>query len=74
MKKYYIEMVDRYGEKPYVIQSRWFDTKEQALEWLNTTIDYCDLIICLMSAVFDNDTGEYEIEFEKYLTWEDTDL
>jgi len=74
MKKYYIEMVDRNGEKPYVIQSRWFDTEEQALEWLNTTIDYCDLIICLMSAVFDKDTGEYEIEFEKYLTWEDTDL
>lgn len=74
MKRYYIEMTDRDYNKPYVIQSRWFDTKEQALEWLNTTIDYCDLIICLMSADFDNESEEYEIKFEKYLTWEDTDL
>lgn len=66
MKKYYIEMVDMNGINPYEVQSRWFDTEEQALEWTKT-IDYCGLTMCLMSAVFDKDTGEYEIELEKYL-------
>ena len=74
MKKFYIEIAYCNNSDNYVMQSKWFDTEEQALEWLNTTIDYCDLIICLMSAVFDNESEEYEIKFEKYLTWEDTDL
>lgn len=66
MKKYYIEIVDLGGVEPYEVQSRWFDTKEQALEWAKT-IDYCRWTVCLMSAVFTKDTDEYEVEFEGYL-------
>lgn len=66
MKKYYIEIVDPTKQNPYEIQSRWFNTEEQALEWAKT-IDYCGLTMCLMSAVFD-EYGRYEdIKFEKYL-------
>lgn len=65
MKKYYIEIVDPTKQRPYEIQSRWFDTEEEALEWANT-IDYCDLTVCLMSAIFD-DSDEYEVKFERYL-------
>ena len=64
MKRYYVEIVDIDGD--YKVQSRWFDTEQEALEWTNT-IDYCGLAICLMSAEFDNETEEYEIKFEKYL-------
>ena len=66
MKKYYIEIVNLGGVEPYEVQSRWFDTEEQALEWTKT-IDYCGLTMCLMSAVFTKDCDEYEVKFEKYL-------
>ena len=66
MKKYYIEIVNLGGIEPYEVQSRWFDTEEQALEWANT-IDYSRLAICLMSAVFNENLDQYDIEFERYL-------
>lgn len=56
MKQYYIEfsISNRDG---YVMQSIWFDTEEQAINWFSTYIDYktCDISAYLMAENIDGD-------------------
>ena len=39
--KYYIEITNYNGE--YIFQTKWFDTKEQAMNWLKDNVAWCDL-------------------------------
>ena len=38
--KYYVEIVNCEDSSDYSIQSKWFDTLEQARDWFNTNIDF----------------------------------
>ena len=67
-KKYYIEIwsMNREFENPYIIQSRWFDTPEEAIQWAES-IDYLDNEFCksLMSAEWNEEENQYkDIELE----------
>lgn len=75
MKKYYIELypnnkeIEYIMENGYVLQSRWFEKEEDAINWANS-IDYkdktCD--ICLMSSEWDNQEDcPVDIKLEKFL-------
>lgn len=57
MKKYYIELWDENGFV-YIAQSKWYDTKEQALAFAEQ-IEFCRVKISLMSTVWDYETGNY---------------
>ena len=70
--KYYIEfrlIVDADGyATPEVIESKWFETKEEALKWYHMSFNYVDdrlISAQLMTAEF-NDEGKYVI-----INWED---
>lgn len=56
-RKYYIEIVWAYGEENYMMQSEWFDTKDEALAWARK-INYVNenYDACLMSAEWKDDT------------------
>lgn len=70
--KYYIEfrlIVDADGyATPEVIESKWFEIKEEALKWYHMSFNYVDdrlISAQLMTAEF-NDEGKYVI-----INWED---
>ena len=61
MKKYYIEVVWHNNSENYMLQSKWFDTEEQALEWaynIDYVVEYID--VYLMSSVWDVEKDIYE--------------
>lgn len=61
MKKYYIEVVWHNNSENYMLQSKWFDTEEQALEWaynIDYVVEYID--VYLMSSVWDIEKDIYE--------------
>jgi hypothetical protein len=62
MKKYYIEFVFEGNDyiNHYDLQSKWFDTEEQAIEWTKT-FDYVseNVVMYLMSALWDEVEGFY---------------
>lgn len=75
MKKYYIEIyphdkdIKNRNSDDYLIQSRWYNTEEKALQWAND-IDYKDEAydVCLMSARWDEKQDVYhDIELERFL-------
>ena len=66
---YYVEFVLRYGEGnyPYVMQSKWFDTKIKAKNWVKKSFDFIDkaeIEIYIMSAPVDED-GELDGDIEQ---------
>ena len=44
MFKYYIEIVDTTTRKDemYAMQSKWFETEKEAIEWFESSFDYLD--------------------------------
>lgn len=71
--EYYIEFVIKNGQDSYAMQSRWFETKRKALNWLKNSFDFIrtsDMRIFLMSGTFDG-LGDLsgDIEQEKELDW-----
>ena len=71
MEKYYVEFENTEDENPFCLQSVWFDTKEEAIDWY---IKYFDFVtqdtVCVrvMKSIFDDD-GEYtDIEFDEDIT------
>lgn len=71
MKKYYVEFENLEDDYSYCLQSRWFDTKEQALNWYKTNFDFIrnrTMIARIMSSEFD-ENGEYtDIKYEEDIT------
>ena len=68
MKKFYIEVVDLISDD-YILQSKWYDTENQAIEWAKG-IDYMDRMhtINLLSANWDEENKTYgDICFERCL-------
>lgn len=63
VKKYYVEIwpIDGGYTHPYIMQSRWFDTPEEAIKWAEG-IDYMDNEFCksLMSAEWNEAENRYE--------------
>lgn len=69
MKKYYIEIVN-VETNEYIIQSKWFETAEVAINFMKENFDFIDTgtyAIDLMSAVFDEEGVYGDIKFEKRL-------
>ena len=63
MKKYYIEFVTTKTENPYSMQSKWFDTKKEAYDWLASSFDHInkeDITVYLMYAWWDLENNSYE--------------
>ena len=75
MKKYYIEISGKteydLGDlqyETYILQSEWFDTEKEALNWAENLMFIADgLSVDLMSAVFDDDGVYSDIYFEREL-------
>lgn len=61
MKKYYIEICELGVLSDYILQSRFFDTEEQAIKWAKdiTFLDYSYYDISLMSAEWDTEDDTY---------------
>lgn len=66
VKRFYIEFIltveNVKTENPYIIQSKWFNKKAQALKWFITSFDYIDFNIVsaqLMTAIFNKD--DYDV-------------
>ena len=55
--KYYVEIVNCEDCSDYSIQSKWFDTPQQAREWFDTNIDYL---------------GENHDAYIMYAEWDET--
>lgn len=70
-KKYYIEILNKgYDlDPPYLIQTKTFDTPEDAENWYHSCIEYIDLYILKVDLMLMNYTNEYEyeVEFIKHL-------
>lgn len=67
--KYYIEVCDTENPCEYILQSEFFDTEGQALEWAKK-ITYLSTqhSISLMCAEWDSENDVYgDIEFVRYL-------
>lgn len=67
--KYYIEFVDFNGN--FVLQSKWFDTENEALIWLLENFDFIDYdnIECfIMYADFDEEDDFGDIELSMKIT------
>ena len=57
MNKYYIEIVDTSNDDElYAIQSKWFNTEAEAVEWYDKNFDYVDkrFVSYVMTAEFYN--------------------
>lgn len=67
MRKYYIEVVWYNDKDNYILQSKWFDTEEQALTWakgIDYVVEYID--VYLMSSEWNFETNTYiDIEQER---------
>lgn len=67
MRKYYIEVVWHNDKDNYILQSKWFDTEEQALTWvkgIDYVVEYID--VYLMSSEWNFETNTYiDIEQER---------
>lgn len=62
--KFYIEFKhDNSDAENYDMQSKWFDTREDALDWFNDSFDFIesDMKVFLMTAEFSEDESEYDI-------------
>ena len=61
MRRYYIEFVWHGSCDGIVLQSVWFNSEGEALNWLES-VDYCNEVIdtYLMSADWDIEEGTYE--------------
>ena len=42
MKKYYLELVDKYEECNFVFQSKWFNNLTQLEKWIAHNVDFID--------------------------------
>ena len=63
LTRYYIEFVHiNSQEENYDMQSKWFDTKEEAKQWLSENFDFIsdDMSVFLMEADF-VDENDYDI-------------
>lgn len=68
--KYYIEISDLDDACGYILQSRFFDTEEQAIKWARS-ITFLDkrYTVSLMQAEWDNENDTYnDIFFVRYLS------
>mgnify|MGYP003315503932 CR=1 FL=1 len=69
MKKYYIEIVN-VEMNEYIIQSKWFETEEDAISFMKENFDFIDTgtyAIDLMSAEFDEEGVYGDIKLERRL-------
>lgn len=69
MKKYYIEIVNVETDD-YIIQTKWFETEEEAIDFMKENFDFIDrgtYAIDLMSAVFDEEGVYGDIKLERRL-------
>lgn len=73
VKKFYIEFVD-VASDDYIIQTKWFDTEEEAIGFIKENFDFIDrgtYGVDLMSAIFPEGDETYEdIKFERRLNGE----
>ena len=69
MKKYYIEIWHHNieFEKPYVVQSKWFDDEIEAIEWTDGMYLDSSFTASLMSAEFDDEGNYGDIKFEYHI-------
>lgn len=69
--KYYVEFEHTADEESYCLQSKWFDTKEDAIKWYRTSFDFVrtdDIIVSVMKAEFDEYDTPFDIEFVEDIT------
>ena len=67
-KKYYVEICHKDYLSEYIMQSDWFDTKEQALEYANKITYLEDIYLLRIMFAEWNDADTYEdIYIEEYV-------
>lgn len=70
MTKYYVEFDHLADEANYCIQSKWFETRKQAIDWFKNEFDFIreNVSIYLMKAEFDEKENCGDIEFVEELS------
>ena len=66
MHEWYIEfwLVDYNGSNPFLLQSKLFKTKDEALRWARESFDYIDMKVSLMRVDYlDRAKETYDIQF-----------
>ena len=67
-KKYYVEICHKDYLSEYIMQSDWFDTKEQALDYANKITYLEDIYLLRIMCAEWNDADTYEdIYIEEYV-------
>lgn len=60
MEKYYIEISEYENSSEYILQSDWFDTEQEAMNWAKQLMFLSkDYEICLMSSEWDDESDTY---------------
>lgn len=65
MEKYYIEFEHTADDESFCLQSKWFDTSEEAVMWYIESFDFVitdDVIVSLMKSKFDKFGNPEDIE------------
>lgn len=69
--KYYVEFENLEDYYSFCLQSKWFDTKDQALNWYKTNFDFIrnrTMVARIMSAEFDEYEVYGDIKYEEDIT------
>lgn len=56
--KYYVEFENTESQNAYSLQSKYFETEQDAINWYRNSFDYVDMdeiIVSVMKAKFDSD-------------------
>lgn len=71
MEKYYVEFENTEDQHLFCLQSVWFDTKEEAINWYINSFDYINqetMIVSLMKSDFDENGHYTDIKIEEDIT------
>lgn len=69
--RYYIEFEYFTGDSPYILQSKWFKTKDEAKSWYRESFDFVDtdnVEVRLMEAPYDKDGYMGDIKTVEHIT------
>lgn len=71
MEKYYVEFENTEDQNPFCLQSVWFDTKEEAIDWYIKYFDFVvqdTMCVCVMKGEIDEDGNYGDMVFVEDIT------
>ena len=73
--KYYVEFESTESENKYSIQSKYFDTEQEAIQWYKDSFDFVDIneiIVSIMKAEMEEDENGDDMLIDIYYLYDIT--